>query len=143
MPAMRRCPPPLSCAACLALAAASGCVQRTISITSDTAGALVWLNDREVGRTPLEVGFLYYGEYDVRLEREGFEPFLGSGDAKAPWWETAGIDLFAELMPVPLESRVRWHYALQPVNDDPDALLGRARELRDAIKGPTDAPSSP
>ncbi len=40
---------------------AAGCVQRTITITSDPPGALVWLNDREIGRTPLDVNFVYYG----------------------------------------------------------------------------------
>jgi hypothetical protein len=47
-----------------------GCVERTISITSEPRGALVYLNDEEVGRTPVSVPFTYYGVYDVRLERE-------------------------------------------------------------------------
>ncbi|MHC4427699.1 MAG: PEGA domain-containing protein [Planctomycetota bacterium] len=108
-----------------------GCVHRTITITSEPESALVWLNDREVGRTPLEVEFEFYGTYDVRLEREGFEPIVSSGVAKAPWWETVGIDLVAELLPFKLESRVSWHYDLRPADDDPDRLLERARDLRD------------
>ena len=50
----------------------AGCVKRTISISSNPSGALVWVNDREVGRTPVEFEFLYYGEYDLRLERDGY-----------------------------------------------------------------------
>lgn len=44
-----------------------GCVQRTITITSNPTGALVHLNDEEVGRTPLTVPFTFYGTYDVRV----------------------------------------------------------------------------
>ncbi|MCC5829414.1 MAG: PEGA domain-containing protein [Phycisphaeraceae bacterium] len=48
-----------------------GCVRRTITITSEPSGALVHLNDQEVGRTPLTIGFTHYGVYDVRLTHEG------------------------------------------------------------------------
>ena len=54
----------------LLIIATTGCVQRTISITSRPSGALVHLNDEEVGRTPLTVPFTYYGTYDVRLSHE-------------------------------------------------------------------------
>ena len=110
-----------------------GCVQRTITITSEPAGALVWLNDREVGRTPLDVDFVYYGTYDVRLARQGYEPVMTSGVAKAPWWETIGLDLLAELAPLDLKSRVQWHYELEPLDDDLEALEQRAEDLRSRI----------
>lgn len=129
----------------LALAAATGCVQRTVSITTDPPGALVWLNDREIGRTPLEVGFDYYGTYDVRLEREGYEPVMTSGRANAPWWDTVGLDLVSELIPADLHSRVAWHYVLEPLDDDPDALVERARNLRARLAAPggSDATATP
>lgn len=50
--------------------ASVGCVERTITITSEPSGALVHLNDEEVGRTPLTVPFTFYGVYDVRLEMD-------------------------------------------------------------------------
>lgn len=64
MPAMR------TFVALLLLLPLTACVERTISITSTPSGALVHLNDQEVGRTPLTVPFTYYGVYDVRLEHE-------------------------------------------------------------------------
>ena len=111
----------------------AGCVQRTITITSDPPGAMVWLNDREIGRTPVDVEFDYYGTYDVRLEREGYEPLMTSGEAAAPLWEAPGLDLAAELLPFRLHSRVEWHYVLGPRDDDPEALMERARELRSRV----------
>ena len=112
------------------LIALTGCVQRTITITTEPEGVLVWLNEREVGRTPLDVDFDYYGTYDVRLELRGYEPVMTSGRANPPWWDNIGLDLIAELTPANIESRIDWHYVMQPLDDDSEALVGRARELR-------------
>ncbi len=107
-----------------------GCTQRTIHVTSEPAGALVYLNDQEVGRTPVSVPFTHYGVYDVRLEMEGFSPLWTQAEAKTPWWDHIGPDLVAEMMPGS-QSNVRWHFDLTPKGDDnPEALLDRAGQLR-------------
>ncbi len=54
----------------LLLGVLCGCVTRTISVTSQPVGALVYLNDEEVGRTPLTVTHRFHGVYDVRLEAD-------------------------------------------------------------------------
>lgn len=51
--------------------ALTGCVERLITVRSQPPGALVHLNDEEIGRTPVTVPFKFYGTYDVRLEHEG------------------------------------------------------------------------
>ncbi len=123
------------------LAALAGCVERTITITTEPPGALVWLNDREVGRSPVEVKFDYYGTYDVRLEREGYERQMTTGKADAPIWEFVGLDLVAELLPIPLHSRVRWNYALEPERKDRDGLVARAELLRGEVAPTPAAPA--
>ncbi len=115
---------------CLFSLGTIGCVERTISIDTDPPGALVWLNDREIGRTPVTVHFVYYGTYDVRLELDGYEPMMTFGEAKAPIWDAPGPDFVAEVAPIPLRSTIHWHYVMQPLNEDTDALVERARELR-------------
>ncbi|MEO1008631.1 MAG: PEGA domain-containing protein [Planctomycetota bacterium] len=113
----------------------AGCGSRTLSITSEPSGALVSLNGDEVGRTPLEVGFRYYGQYDVRLRREGYEPLAANPWAAAPWYEYPPIDVV--LLPFPIETRIDWHFELEPAastGDAPearDALIERAGELRE------------
>jgi len=119
--------------AALALPLLGGCVRRTISISSEPAGALCWLNGREIGRTPLSVDFLYYGDYDVVLKKDGFEPLLTKGEAKAPLWDTVPFDFVAEVVPGERQSNFTWHYEMQPRDDDPAALLERARRLRDRV----------
>ncbi|GAB4186152.1 MAG: hypothetical protein Kow00105_00580 [Phycisphaeraceae bacterium] len=110
-----------------------GCVQRTISITSEPPGALVYLNDQEVGRTPVTVPFTFYGVYDVRLEAEGYQPLWTQKRAVAPWWETPGIDLFAEAVPDG-KVELQWHFQMEPQPPaeevDADVLLDHARQMR-------------
>jgi hypothetical protein len=118
--------------------AAGGCVERVVSITSEPPGALVYVNDREIGRTPVETRFVHYGTFDVRLVREGSEPLSTVGRAKAPLWDTVPLDFFAALLPIPLESRIEWHYELEPARDEAAGMVERASELRDRANQPMD-----
>src|ERR1051326_773674 len=42
-----------------------GCVERTMKIPSRPAGAIVYVNDEEVGKTPVKLSFTWYGDYDL------------------------------------------------------------------------------
>jgi hypothetical protein len=110
-----------------------GCVRRTIRITSDPPGALVYLNHQEIGRTPVEVGFHHYGEYDVRLVHSDFEPIVTHEKASPPLWDAMPLDLVAEAMPGEPHSQVHWHYILAPKDNARDDVLARARELRERL----------
>lgn len=125
----------------------SGCLKRTISITTEPEGALVWLNDVEVGRTPLETDFTYYGTYDVRIRREGYEPIMTSAKASAPVQEWPGVDLVAEALPVNFHNVVRWHWVLtarvEATAEKGAAeaeILSRARELRERSEPSAEVP---
>lgn len=126
----------------------TGCVERRISITSEPAGALVWVNDVEVGRTPTELNFKHYGQYDVRLELEGHDTLQTVDDAKTPWWDFPGPDLFAEAVPN-AKNTIRWHYTLTPTlattmprDQFESSLIDRAHAMRDQLgPAPTPAPA--
>jgi len=125
--------------AVLLLTLASGCTQRQITITSAPSGALVHLNDREVGRTPVTVPFRFYGTYDVRLQKAGYEPLWTVGEADPPWWDRPGPDLIAELGKN--EVHFRWHYHLTEAGQTPAdeaALLERANSLRKRAGAPAE-----
>lgn len=118
-----------------------GCMQRSLDITSEPAGATVYLNDVEVGRTPLEVGFTYYGEYDVLLVKDGYEPLRTREDAVVPIYEHPPLDLAAEAMPWGVRTRVPWHFVMTPLPTTPEekavaeaALLDRARATREKLE---------
>ena len=106
-----------------------GCIQRTVTITSEPSGALTYLNDEEVGRTPVEVPFTFYGVYDVRLQHAGYTPLWTTHKAEAPWWEAPGPDLVAEY--VGGKVQLNWHFEMEPLKEVSDeALIDRARQLR-------------
>ena len=112
-----------------------GCVRRTLSVTSTPSDALVWVNHREVGRTPLTVDFTHYGTYDIRIERDGMEPVMTSRKANAPLWDLPGPDLVFEVMPFQAKSKVEWHFDLEPRDESMQALVERARGFRNEARG--------
>ncbi len=112
-----------------------GCVKRTISITSNPSGALVWVNDREIGRTPVSFDFVYYGEYDLRLEGDGQEPLMTTAWTQRPFYDAPFLDFVSEVGPFYLRSNSAWHFELIPRNDDPDLLLQRAAIARGIVAG--------
>lgn len=127
-------------AGAVAALALGGCLKRTIHVTSEPPGALVWINDVEVGRTPLKTDFTHYGTYDVRVRREGYEPILVKQKANAPVYELPPLDIAAEAVPAKLHNVVKWHYVLLPVVEagaDKEAgeraVIERARELRGRV----------
>lgn len=116
-----------------------GCAQRRIVVTSEPSGATVYVNDVEIGRTPVSAGFTYYGVYDVRLRKDGYEPISTSAQADAPLYEFAGPDLITEAIPGGVLTEVKWHFTLQPIGEVGDRkafekdLLQRAGELRKTV----------
>ena len=115
---------------CCLLLLSTGCVRRTITVRTEPPGALIHLNDQEIGRSPVTVPFTFYGTYDVRVEKQGYETLQVPGVAKGPWWESPIIDLFAELGPDRVV-RVEWDYKLTKSNPtNTEGLLDRAKALR-------------
>lgn len=112
---------------------ASGCVERTMRITSTPPGARVFLNDQEVGLTPLKVSFLWYGDYDIILRKPGFETLATHHRVPAPWYQFPPIDLVAEtLIPGTIrDEHVLPNYELTPAAvPTASDLAQRAAEIR-------------
>ncbi len=121
----------------------TGCVERRVWIESTPPGALVWLNDAQVGRTPVDVSITHHGIYDVRLEKEGYEPLVTSRDTDGPFWDTVPMDLMVEVMPIKAKCEARWAFTLVPRDDSEAALVNRAAALRDRLGGETEAAVTP
>lgn len=137
----------LGCATLLLLAGGllPGCVQRTMTLTSDPAGALVYLNGQEMGRTPLTRDFVWYGTYDVQIRKEGYVTLNKPTRVIAPWWQWVPFDLVAELMPWRPKDHQTFHYHLepQPAETDSQTLIDHANEMRKLLPpAPATSPSS-
>ena len=120
-------------AAALAL---TGCADRRIFINSTPPGATVYLNDAEVGQTPCEVNFTYFGVYDVRLHKDGYEPLVTKAKADAPLHEQPGVDLVAMAVPGTKHTKIQWNFTLQPADNDVNALVNRADAMRQTSEAP-------
>lgn len=115
----------------------AGCVERMITVTTDPPGAVVWLNDEEIGSTPVTREFTWYGTYDVTIRKEGFETLHQGKETPTPIYQWPVLDLFFEtLWPGKLTDHHPWHFALTPVTpNDPNALIERAEKLRSEVSG--------
>jgi hypothetical protein len=63
----------------------TGCVERKLTINTEPQGALVILNDEEIGTSPVTVSFEWYGDYWVRISKEGYESLNTHRPLKGPW----------------------------------------------------------
>lgn len=129
---------------CLALCS-TGCVQRRFTIRSNPPGALVYIDDYEIGTTPVSTDFLYYGTRKIRLVKDGYETLTLLQPVPTPWYQMPGIDFVAEnLAPGEIRDERVLDYQLQPQVIVPtEQLLGRAEELRRGSHASAPAPSLP
>jgi hypothetical protein len=118
----------------ISLVALGGCVERTMKIDSDPQGARVFVNDEEVGVTPAKFSFLWYGDYDLILRKDGYETLKTHYRIDAPWYQYPPIDLVAEcLIPTTIkDEHVLPTYRLKPASLPPvHEAVERAVQLRE------------
>ena len=119
---------------CVAMGlAVLGCVRRTLTIETAPSGALVYLNDEEVGRSPVSTDFLWYGDYDVVIRKEGYQTLATHAKIDAPWYQYPPVDFFAEVLYAgDIHDQRQLSYTLDPEQlPDRDELVQRAEELRE------------
>jgi hypothetical protein len=119
------------------LFAAGGCVERTLSIDSNPQGAMVVLDDEEIGRTPLRHDFQWYAKYEVIIRKDGYQTLKTTADVKAPIYEIPPLDLVADVLPIPFKDKQQFTYDLQlePDTVNAPALLQRGEDMREQLEG--------
>jgi hypothetical protein len=140
----------LGIAACAGLL--SGCVERRYVINTVPQGATVLRNGKYIGVTPVDDYYIYYGEYDFTIIKEGFETLQVKQKIPTPWYEYFPLDFVSEnLNPFPIEDRREFTYTLQPrrlINtkdlvDEAQNLRNRGRSIGDAPLPPLPVPPGP
>ncbi len=114
----------------------AGCVERRINISTNPEGAIVWLNDKEVGKTPLRLPFTWYGDYDVVVRKEGYSTLKTHIKLKRPWYQIPPIDLFAEtLWPGMVYDEHKFEFELTPMETpNTKEIIDRALKMRERAK---------
>ena len=107
-------------------------MRRTITITTDPPGALVFLNDQEIGRSQVSTDFLWYGDYDVTIRKEGYATLKTNWMIEPPWYQYILIDFAAEVLwPGRIHDAHSRHFQLvAAVLPETEELAQRALETR-------------
>ena len=115
----------------------AGCVEREMTITSEPGGALVFVSDREVGRTPVSLPFTWYGDYDIILRRDGFQTLKTHAEINPPWYEVPPLDLLSHVAPWTYRDQRFLHYKLEALELPSDEkLIEDAEKMRKRTVGP-------
>lgn len=117
----------------LVLVALGGCVERVMKIETDPQGALITVNDEEVGVSPVKFSFLWYGDYDIIARKTGYGTLKTHYRVNPPWYQYPPIDLVAEtLLPVTIrDEHVVPVLKLEPAEAPTvEEVIRRAGELR-------------
>ncbi|MDR3232846.1 MAG: PEGA domain-containing protein [Planctomycetaceae bacterium] len=116
----------------LMFAMCCGCVRRRMTVRTNPPGATVYLDGKEIGRTPFSTNFNYYGKREFKVVKQGYETQTKLLPVRAPWYEWVGIDFVSEvLVPGKLTDQKFFEFELRPQQETGGAeIVARAEELR-------------
>jgi PEGA domain len=109
-----------------------GCVRRRLNVFSNPPGALVYVDNQQIGTTPCSVDFTYYGTREIRLVKPGYETLTVNQPIPTPWYEIPPLDFISEnLVATKIRDNRTVSYNLAPQLIVPnEQLLERANQLR-------------
>jgi hypothetical protein len=114
----------------------TGCVERKLTINTRPNDAIVVLNDEEVGKSPVTVNFNWYGDYKVRISKEGYQTLNTHRELKRPWYDGFPFDFFAQVLnPERIIDSYEWTFKLEKKKQiGRDELIGNAQSLREQLE---------
>jgi len=138
----------IACAGCGLLLLGGGCVQRRMTIRSSPPGALVYVDDYQIGTTPVSTDFIYYGTRKIRLVKDGYETLTVRQPFPAPWYEYFPLDFVTEnLWPWEIrDERVVDLAMANAASTPPESVVARAEQARlsaGSLPAPPPAPVAP
>ena len=111
-----------------------GCVRRRLTVRSNPPGAMVYVDDHQIGMTPVSTDFTYYGTRKIKLIKDGFETLTTNQRIDAPWYQIPPIDFVSEnLILREVRDEREFDFNLKPQRIVPtQELRQRAENLRAA-----------
>ena len=114
------------------LLVAPGCVQRRMTIRSNPPGALVYVDDYQLGTAPVSHDFVYYGTRKIRLVKDGYETLTVRQPFPLPWYQYFPLDFVTEnLIPWEIRDERVVDLAMTPAaTTPPESVVARAEQAR-------------
>ena len=111
---------------------ATGCVRRRMTIRTDQPGATVYVDQREIGVTPVSTRFTYYGTRNFVVSKDGYETVAVSRTLNPPWYQYPVLDFMVEnLWPFEVRDERVIDFQLVPKQTVPtERLIRRGEDLR-------------
>ncbi len=121
---------------CFAVISLAGCVERKLTINTKPEGAVVVLNDEEIGESPVTVNFNWYGDYRVRISKEGYETLNTHRKLKGPWYDYFPFDFFAQIIvPNRIVDSYEWTFELPSEQQiSREELIKKAQEMKKQLQ---------
>jgi hypothetical protein len=120
----------------LSLLASSGCVRRRLTVRSDPPGAMVAIDQQEIGTTPVSVGYTYYGTRNFVITKDNHETVSASRTFRPPWYQYPPLDFITEnLWPFELrDERVVDFQLIPSAQVQTEQLVSRGEQLRGSAR---------
>ena len=131
------------CLMCVVMTAAvilGGCVERKLTINTEPQGALIVLNDEEIGTSPVTVAFNWYGDYSVRINKEGYQSLNTHKVLEQPRKDKFPFDFYYEVLTAKkYVDEYEWTFALAPYKPaSREELLKAAKAVKEQAALPLD-----
>jgi len=114
----------------------TGCVQRRLIVKTQPEGAVVSVDRKPVGYSPVSVPFTYYGTRDIQIEKDGYRPINVQQRLDPNWYNRFPISFFTEnFSPREIRDQRIVDFQLQPKTmTGENELLDRANDLRTNVE---------
>ncbi len=111
---------------------ASGCVVSKMVVKSDPEGATVHFDDEDKGITPASFTFDFYGNREIKLEKDGYQTKRELVRLKPPLYARFPLDIFFDLLlPFKITDKHTYTCTLSPIKPaDTQKVLRRGEALR-------------
>jgi hypothetical protein len=126
----------------------SGCVTRSITVKTKPSNALVYIDNKLIGESPVTMPFTFYGTRKIMIEKKDedgvltYERTIVFEKIKAPVYQIFPLDFFSELLwPFELKDDQVLSYNLVElaplsIKERQAKMLKNAEELRQRVNVP-------
>ena len=114
----------------------TGCVRRRLMIRSNPPGAMAYVDNQPIGKTPCATDFIYYGTREIRLVKAGYETLTVNQPLPAPWYQVPPLDFVSEnVVPRKIQDYRTASFTMVPQVIVPtEQLIARGQQLRQSTQ---------